>query len=122
MGKERSFNSMKPILPTSYACIICKPSKFLECPLRRSLSTSQRLGQNLRPPTAPKQFPNIKHIRQNVQTYAENCIERNYKAEAPNAGKIASLAEESNEVNRNLLGPRARLNDLSKQIAKTQTA
>ena len=113
---------MKPILPTTLACIVCKPRTCLQGPLRRGLSTSLRLEQNLRPPTAPKQFPNIKHIRQNVQIYTENCIERNYKAQAPGAEKIASLAKQSNEVTRNLIAPRARLNDLSKRIARAQAA
>ena len=47
---------------------------------------------------------------------------RNYKAQASSPGKIASLAKESNEVTRSLLAPRARRNDLSKQIARAQAA
>src|ERR1700733_7207584 len=113
---------MKQTLSTPFVCIRFKPCHYLQGPIRRWLSTSQRLAQSARPTTAPKQFPNIKHIRQNVQIYTENCIDRNYKAQASSPEKIASLAKESNEVTRSLLAPRARLNDLSKQIAKAQAA
>jgi seryl-tRNA synthetase len=111
---------MKQILSTAFVCIRFKPCHYLQGPIRRWLSTSQKLAQSARPTTAPKQFPNIKNIRQNVQIYAKNCIDRNYKAQASSPGKIASLTKESNEVTRSLLAPRARLNDLSKQIAKAQ--
>src|SRR5947207_7064787 len=90
--------SMKLKLVTAYNCISCKLRHSLQCSFPRALSTSQSLGQNRRPPTAPKQFPNIKHIRQNVQVYNENCMDRNYKAQASNAEKIASLARDSNEI------------------------
>jgi seryl-tRNA synthetase len=113
---------MKTKLATAYSSIRCELRHCLQRSFRCGLSTSQSLGQHPRPPTAPKQFPNIKHIRQNVQIYTENCIHRNYKAQASSAEKIVSLAEESNEITRSLLIPRARLNDLSKQIGKARAA
>jgi seryl-tRNA synthetase len=113
---------MKPTLSTAYSCIRCELRPYPINPFRRALSTSQRFAQNRRPPTAPKQSPNIKHIRQNVQIYSENCIDRQYKAQASSAEKIASLAQESNEITRRLLTPRARLNELSRQIGKAQAA
>jgi seryl-tRNA synthetase len=111
---------MKTKLATTYSCIRCELRHCIQRLFQRDLSTSQSLRQNPRPPTAPKQFPNLKHIRQNVQIYTENCIHRNYKEQASSAEKIVSLAEESNKITRGLLAPRARLNDLSKQIGKAQ--
>jgi seryl-tRNA synthetase len=113
---------MNPKLVTVYNCIPCKLRQPLQCSFRRGISASQSLRQNSRPPTAPKQFPNIKHIRQNVKTYKENCIDRNYKAQASSPEKIESLATKSNEITRSLLAPRARLNQLSKQIGTAQAA
>jgi seryl-tRNA synthetase len=113
---------MKPKLAIAYSCVRCELRRSIQHSLRRGLSTSQSLGQNPRPPTAPQQFPNIKHIRQNVQIYTENCIDRNHKAQASSAEKIVSLAKDSTEITRSLLTPRARLNALSKQVGKAQAA
>ena len=113
---------MKSVISSGPVRNLCKPRDSLQGPLRRGLSTSLGLGQNPRPSTAPKQFPNIKHIRQNVEIYAENCIHRNYQAQASSASRIASLLKESSDITRNVLAPRARLSDLSQLIAKAPAA
>lgn len=63
----------------------------------RYISSTRNLFQlpRQRPPTAPKQFPNIKHIRQNVETYSKNCKDRNYNAHTDSPAEIARLAKES---------------------------
>jgi seryl-tRNA synthetase len=48
-----------------------------------------------RPPTAPKQYPDLKRIRQNVDLYAKNCVDRNYKAHVEVPAEISRLAKES---------------------------
>lgn len=48
-----------------------------------------------RPPTASKQFPDLKHIRQNVDQYSQNCLKRDYKDHAGYPAEIARLAKDS---------------------------
>ena len=103
-------------------CLRCEARLYNPTSFRRTISTSQRLSSNPRPPTAPKQFPNVRQIRDNVEVYTQNCVDRKYKALALNAQKIASLSKESNEITRSLQEPRTRLNELSRKIAKAQAA
>jgi seryl-tRNA synthetase len=55
---------------------------------------SSKATPNSRPSFAPKPSYNLKHIRQNPDLYRQNCIDRNYKAQASNGELIASLYED----------------------------
>ncbi|OJJ44280.1 hypothetical protein ASPZODRAFT_153753 [Penicilliopsis zonata CBS 506.65] len=72
----------------------------------------------LRPPTAPKPTPNIKHIRQNAELYASNCVDRNYPLHAEYPAKIQQLSEEARQLDYDLKAPRSRIKELGKSIAK----
>ena len=70
-----------------------------------------------RPPTAPKQFPDLKRIRQNVDIYSKNCVDRNYKAHADYPAEIARLAKDSQLVSADIPELSKRLNALQREIA-----
>lgn len=89
---------------------------------RRNFSLSRSRHQTLRPATAPKQTPDVKHIRSNVERYAQNCVERNYKGHAEYPSKILSLSEEARKLDHDLKTPRSRIKQLEKTIAKLSIA
>lgn len=84
-----------------------------QCLVRRQIS-------QLRPPppsTAPKQFPDLKRIRQNVDTYAKNCIQHNYKAHAGFPAEIARLVKESQLAAADIEPLSKRIKELERVIA-----
>ncbi|BDD57122.1 Serine--tRNA ligase, mitochondrial [Monascus purpureus] len=105
---------------TSYVCLNCRISSGLRLPrsLRRGFTTSLRRSDNLRPATAPKQTPDIRHIRDNAELYAKNCIERNYASHAEFPKRIQDLAEEARRLDHDLKAPRTRMKQLQKSITK----
>ncbi|KAJ5727555.1 hypothetical protein N7493_005375 [Penicillium malachiteum] len=108
---------MAPSSP--YICLNCRWApryNLTQLRLRRNLS-SQRT-QTLRPATAPKPTPDIKHIRQNVDSYAQNCIDRNYADHAEYPSQIQALSEEARQLDQELRTPRSRIKQLEKTIAK----
>ena len=64
----------------------------------------------------------MKHIRQNVDRYAQNCIERNYAGHAKYPSQIQSLSEEARQLDHDLKTPRSRIKQLEKTIAKLSIA
>lgn len=111
--------------PTPYICFNCRftprPS-LLRPPLRRGFSASRHNQQILRPATAPKPTPDVKHIRQNVDRYARNCIERNYAGHAGYPSRIQLLSDEARQLDYDLKTPRSRVKQLEKTIAKLSIA
>lgn len=111
--------------PTPYVCFNCRltprPS-LLRLPHRRGFTFSRRNQQILRPATAPKPTPDVKHIRQNVDRYAQNCIERNYAGHAGYPSQIQVLSEEARQLDHDLRTPRSRVKQLEKTIAKLSIA
>lgn len=103
-----------------YVCLSCRFRHGLTTrrSLRNFTTTSTRRGEVLRPATAPKQTPDVKHIRQNAELYSKNCIERNYAAHADSPFKIQQLSEEAKRLDHELKEPRARVKQLEKSIAK----
>lgn len=109
----------------SYICFNCRfasRSSSLRTQLRRNFSTTRRNQQTLRPATAPKPTPDVKHIRQNVDLYAQNCIDRNYVGHAEHASRIQQLSEEARRLDHELKTPRSRIKELEKAIAKLSIA
>ncbi|KAJ6166608.1 hypothetical protein N7470_002055 [Penicillium chermesinum] len=84
----------------------------------RSFSSSRSRHQTLKPATAPKPSPDVKHIRSNVQRYAQNCVERNYAGHAEYPSTILSLSEEARRLDYDLKTPRSRLKQLEKANRK----
>lgn len=113
---------MAPSSP--YTCFNCRSALRHAKRLSRShtLTVSRQAHQILRPATAPKPTPDVKHIRQNADLYASNCVERSYPAHAEYPSKIQSLSEEARQLDHNLKTPRSRIKQLEKTIAKLSIA
>ena len=73
--------------------------------------------QQPRPTIAPRPNIDIKHIRQNVALYEQNCLERNYKAQAAYPRRIVELFEEWQARQRDGRGLRERSNLVRRQLA-----
>ncbi|KAJ5749027.1 uncharacterized protein N7511_010723 [Penicillium nucicola] len=109
---------------TSYICFNCRLTSrngIARAPLR-NFSAGRRYRDVLRPATAPKPTPDVKHIRQNADLYATNCIDRNYAAHADYPSKIQQLSEEAKQLDHDLKDPRSRIKQLEKTIAKLHIA
>jgi len=57
-------------------------------------STTSSAAAPKRPTTAPKPIIDIRHIRENPELYAQNCIERNYARQSTYPFQIRSLFEQ----------------------------
>ncbi|KAE8151045.1 seryl-tRNA synthetase [Aspergillus avenaceus] len=85
---------------------------------RRTFSSSTRRNDALRPATAPKPIPDVKHIRQNAELYSKNSVDRNYPSHADYPFQIQSLSEEARRLDQDLKNPRSQIKQLEKTIAK----
>jgi seryl-tRNA synthetase len=103
--------------PSPFLCASCKWRHLLRQAPHRQFSWSQLRKQDVRPPTAPKQFPDIRAIRANPDLYAQNCLQRNYKAHAQAPAKIALLGAEVRELDSQLREPRSRIKRASRDFA-----
>ncbi|KAJ5439766.1 uncharacterized protein N7458_010764 [Penicillium daleae] len=111
--------------PSPYICFNCRltPRNALNrLPSYRSFSTTRRHQQILRPATAPKPTPDVKHIRQNAELYAQNCIDRNYAGHAEYPSRIQALSDEARQLDQDLKSPRSQIKQLEKTIAKLSIA
>ena len=86
---------------------------FRQPPFRRLASQFQAP----RPPTAPKQFPDLKRIRQNVEIYSKNCVDRNYRGHADFPAEIARLWKESQLVAADIPELSKKIKELQREIA-----
>ncbi|KAI5926066.1 hypothetical protein F4810DRAFT_622765 [Camillea tinctor] len=73
------------------------------------------------PPTAPRPNIDIKHIRQNVELYEKNCLERNYKKQSTYPARIADLFAQWQGRQREGRSLRERGNVLRRHIANPAT-
>ncbi|OGE53178.1 hypothetical protein PENARI_c008G02076 [Penicillium arizonense] len=96
-------------------------ARIARTPLR-NFSAGRRYRDVLRPATAPKPTPDVKHIRQNADLYASNCLDRNYAAHADYPSKIQQLSEEARQLDHDLKDPRSRIKQLEKTIAQLHIA
>ncbi|KAK5098042.1 Serine--tRNA ligase, mitochondrial [Lithohypha guttulata] len=88
----------------------------------RKLSASTQLHQDVRPTTAPKQFPDLKSIRNNPELYSENAVTRNYDRHKDSPRRIAELSETVAAINKNLVQPRRELKNLEKRLGAARAA
>ncbi|KAJ5861696.1 Aminoacyl-tRNA synthetase class II [Penicillium soppii] len=107
---------------TSYVCFNCRISSRLPQVTLRHFSSARSNLDVLRPATAPKPTPDVKHIRQNAELYAKNCIDRNYAAHSVYPSQIQQLSEEAKQLDHDLKTPRSRIKQLEKTIAKLHFA
>ncbi|KAJ5493204.1 hypothetical protein N7539_001950 [Penicillium diatomitis] len=112
-----------------YVCSKCRcltSSTWSRVHPSRPFSTTHRRKhqhqQILRPATAPKATPDVKHIRQHAEIYAQNCIDRNYAAHAEYPSRIQKLADEARTLDHDLKSPRSQIKQLEKTIAKLSIA
>lgn len=102
---------------TSYICMNCRIARSRFNPsVRRAFTSTARRPDVIRPPTAPKPTPDVKHIRQNTDIYAQNCLDRNYTAHSEYPSRIQQLSEESRRLDHDLQAPRSRIKQLEKTI------
>ncbi|KAL2259067.1 hypothetical protein VTK26DRAFT_7385 [Humicola hyalothermophila] len=73
-----------------------------------------------RPTTAPKPVIDLKHIRQNPELYAQNCLDRNYKAAAAYPARINELFAEWHTKQREGRSLRERGNLLRHHLASNR--
>lgn len=73
------------------------------------------------PTTAPKAVLDLKHIRQNPELYAQNCLDRNYPAAAAYPARIIELFAQWQAKQREGRGLRERGNLLRRQLANPST-
>ena len=91
---------------------------LLRC--RRAYSTTKYLFQESRPATAPKQFPPITQIRDNVELYEKNTMVRNYRSYKDIPRQVAENARRLKELDQRMLGARQTLKELQKQLNSTK--
>jgi seryl-tRNA synthetase len=82
----------------------------------RSFCNTHHALQYSRPPTAPKQVPDIAHIRQNVDLHTQNAIARNYEHHKDAPRQIAANAQRSSDITNILKEPRTELKALHEQM------
>ncbi len=89
------------------------PSEPVPAPARPPLA---------RPSTAPKPIIDIKHIRQNPTLHQQNCLDRNYTAQASYPARIIALHEQWQSSQRNARALRERSNLLRGRLANPAAA
>lgn len=80
-----------------------------------------RAEEHLLPSIAPKPSINIKHIRQNPETYSRNCLERSYKAQSGNPSKIVKLFEQWQQSQKDTRSLREKSNAIQTHLSHGQT-
>lgn len=99
----------------SFTCLQCRLFPRIH---QRYFHSSIRLPSEApRPSVAPKVSIDIKHIRQNAALHEQNCLERNYKAQAQYPARINSLFEQWHVHQREARSLRERNNRLKLQLA-----
>ncbi|KAF2099739.1 seryl-tRNA synthetase [Rhizodiscina lignyota] len=102
-----------------FACRSCRRD-FVQA--LKSLSTPRypRRRTFTRPSNAPKPQPDIRHIRQNPGLYEQNCVDRNYAAQARNSWRIIELFDVWQKCQSSARQLRERNNVVKKSVAKPQ--
>lgn len=83
----------------------------------RTFTSSCSNLQETRPPTAPKQTPDIAHIRSNAELYKRNALLRNYQQHENTPEKIVLNADRSAEIEASLRKPRVQIKALQAQLS-----
>lgn len=90
---------------------------LLRC--RRSYSITRPLHQESRPATAPRQYPHLTQIRDNVALYEENALVRNYRSQQGTPRKVAENVRKMIDLDHRMNGSRHTLKELQKQLNAT---
>jgi seryl-tRNA synthetase len=98
------------------ACASCRRRVLASFGLRPPPITSRPYT---RPPTAPKPTIDVKHIRQAPGLYEQNCIDRNYPAQARNSWRIIELHKQWQTCQREARTLRERNNAIQKLLPQT---
>ncbi|ETN38000.1 serine-tRNA ligase [Cyphellophora europaea CBS 101466] len=93
-------------------------SRSVRLPLqsRRTISSSPSTISEGRPPTAPKQTPNLAHIRQNADLYAENARLRNYTSHIEAPAQIVAATQKIADIEAKLKQPRTQVKALQARM------
>lgn len=86
-------------------------------PVRYFSQSSPRALEHL-PPIAPRPSINIKHIRQNPESYSRNCLERNYKAQSEHPFKIVKLFDQWRQSQIDTRSLREKSNAIQSQLSR----
>ncbi|KAH9893736.1 seryl-tRNA synthetase [Xylariomycetidae sp. FL2044] len=114
LGKGRQF--ARPVVARLYSSSSSSSTPASGGEADHPMSTVA-VQQQQRPSTAPRPSIDIKHIRQNPTIYEQNCLERNYPAQAAYPARINTLFAEWQSRQREARGLRERNNALRRQIA-----
>ena len=87
------------------------------CPVRYFSQCRSRALDHL-PSIAPKPSINIKHIRQNPESYSRNCVERNYKAQSDHPFKIVKLFDQWHQSQIETRSLREKSNAIQSQLSR----
>lgn len=101
-------------MTSAYICPRCRTS----LKINQTIYNGSTKRSYTRPSFAPKPILDLKHIRQNPGLYEQNCIDRNYKAQAKNSWRILELHEQISEKQRAVLEVRRRNNALGSEIQR----
>ncbi|KIW23814.1 serine-tRNA ligase [Cladophialophora immunda] len=91
---------------------------LLRC--RRAYCTTKPAYQELRPATAPRQFPPLTQIRDNVELYERNCLVRNYGSHEDIPRRVTDNVRRMRELDQRMVGSRHTLKELQKQLNTTK--
>ena len=107
----------------SRSCLFpCELRQYIYSYTRRAYSSSSVWQQDVRPPTAPKQYPDLKSIRARPELYEHNVIQRNYVAHSPVPKRIKFLTEQARHLESCLREPRSHIKPLEKNLATLNAA
>lgn len=90
--------------------------------LTRCASSDAHVLQHARPATAPKQFPDLKAVRNNPELYSRNAESRNYTRHTDSPQSIATLSQRVAEINKRLVQPRRELKTLEKRLGAARAS
>ncbi|KXJ96842.1 hypothetical protein Micbo1qcDRAFT_155523, partial [Microdochium bolleyi] len=110
---------VRPWRPWRPAAIASPVRQLHSSAVRRATEAAQQpaspatsASTQTRSANAPKAHIDIRHIRQNPELYAENCLERNYRVQAEYPARITSLFEQWQGCQRDARALRERSNVL----------
>lgn len=96
--------------------------RALNDPVRRYISSTSPKAEAGRPSTAPKQFPDLKSIRNDPNLYSKNAELRKYLQHKDSADQIISITQRLSAINKDLVQPRRELKSLEKKLGAARAA
>ncbi|KAI9737376.1 MAG: Serine--tRNA ligase, mitochondrial [Cirrosporium novae-zelandiae] len=109
---------MTSISQSSYACLSCRLRQSIFSQSRRAFSQSNRLKNEARPSIAPDPVPPLKHMRQNVELYSKNCVDRRYSELKDHPARILALHNKALKLHQENRPSWEKIKPLEAQLAK----